>query len=63
MDTYNVDPTHAGKNDVIDPVNSDWEIQGSLREMHGFLKSVTGGADSHRKGHLSRPPVCLHGTD
>lgn len=48
MDTYNADPMHAGKNTAIEagtkpwrhaghrePVHSDWEIWGSLRQMHG----------------------------
>lgn len=48
MDTYNADPMHAGKNTAIEAgtkpwrnaghrelVHSDWEIWGSLRQMHG----------------------------
>lgn len=30
--------------------------------MHGFLKSVSGGADSHRVGHHSHPSLCVHST-
>lgn len=73
MNTYNADPMHAGKNMVIEAGTNAGEAQvtesqlilsgglwGRLREMHGFLKSVVGGTDSQRAGHLSRLSLCLH---
>lgn len=73
MDTYSADPNHAVKDAVMgagakcwrgtrkrEPVNSGCETWGSLREVHGHPRTVTGGADSWRGGPPLQPlPVLM----
>lgn len=72
MDTYSADPNHAVKDAVMgagakcwrgtrkrEPVNSGCETWGSLREVHGRPRTVTGGTDSWRGAPLSSPSLCL----
>lgn len=72
---YNADPTHAVKDAVTgagaklwrgtskrEPVNSDWVMWGSLREVHGPWRPVAGGTDSWKVGPLSGASLCLRYT-